>query len=454
MSTPTPYGPDSVSEAILASRRLVALVVAGDSTVTAVRGPAEQLLGTPSAALYGKPWTELIDPAQRDAAKALIEAAHDAGPEGPPLTAALRLLTPEGTARDAEAEVRKLPGTAVVDQVLVTLQDDPGLSRIGHEDKRLRAVLEAITAQTQDTVLVLDALARVRDVYGSFERLGHWQREDMLGRSAFDFVHADDLRDARSRFLLNLIDLTRTGRVVIRLRVRTGNGEWLWVEGLAENRFADPMVRGIILTLRNINEQVVAQARLTEHDERFLALTRHARDLILIVSEEGRLRYVSESAERILGRSPASRLGHSAFENIHPDDLPDALAKLRRIIEDPAVGLVEDIEARIRHADGSWRWLSVTANNMLAHPAVRGVVVTARDITERMQAEIALAEGRIMLEVALEAAQAGLWWLDLEADRLERNATTVRLVEDGDAGPLVWSQWLAAHRPRPARRHS
>jgi diguanylate cyclase (GGDEF)-like protein len=39
-------------------------------------------------------------------------------------------------------------------------------------------------------------------------------------------------------------------------------------------------------------------------------------------------------------------------------------------------------QVRMRHADGSWRWLEVTCTNLRDHPAVRGVVTNGRDITD------------------------------------------------------------------------
>ncbi|MBV8297514.1 MAG: PAS domain S-box protein, partial [Acidimicrobiia bacterium] len=50
-------------------------------------------------------------------------------------------------------------------------------------------------------------------------------------------------------------------------------------------------------------------------------------------------------------------------------------------------GLTEAIEFRMRHADGSWRYVEAIGNNLLDDPAVTGMVVTTRDVTERHEAE-------------------------------------------------------------------
>jgi PAS domain S-box len=38
---------------------------------------------------------------------------------------------------------------------------------------------------------------------------------------------------------------------------------------------------------------------------------------------------------------------------------------------------------RLRHQDGSWRWMEGSLTNLLDEPAVQSVVINYRDITER-----------------------------------------------------------------------
>jgi diguanylate cyclase (GGDEF)-like protein len=45
------------------------------------------------------------------------------------------------------------------------------------------------------------------------------------------------------------------------------------------------------------------------------------------------------------------------------------------------------LELRVQHKDGSWRWLESTGRSMLDDPAIEGVVINSRDITERKRAE-------------------------------------------------------------------
>src|SRR6185436_2543893 len=93
------------------------------------------------------------------------------------------------------------------------------------------------------------------------------------------------------------------------------------------------------------------------------------------VNENGIIRYVSPSVERLLGFKPSELVGTSGS---------DSLA-FQEALRQP--GLCQPIEQRFQHKDGSWRVLETTANNQLSDPAIGGVIVTGRDITNRKRAE-------------------------------------------------------------------
>ena len=143
------------------------------------------------------------------------------------------------------------------------------------------------------------------------------------------------------------------------------------------------MVLGGLLASRSRAMRAVEHATLTlrSTEQRFETLVRYSNDLIVILSPKGELLYASPSARRSLGFVKTKRLGRSVLELVHPDDRE----AVRKSVFTDAVGPGPHNPAvfRFATASGEWRFIEATVTNCLDEPAVAGIVVNARDITER-----------------------------------------------------------------------
>jgi PAS domain S-box-containing protein len=144
-------------------------------------------------------------------------------------------------------------------------------------------------------------------------------------------------------------------------------------------------------------------------EEYFRALTENGSDVIAILDPEGRFSYVSPSVERTLRYSPAELIGSSHFDLIHPEDRDRAVAAFERLGSAAGSTPVSSAAYRCRRKDGAWRTLESVGTNLLDHPQVRGLVLSARDITDRKLLEQELEQlhrltslGRLAAQVAHE----------------------------------------------------
>ncbi len=137
----------------------------------------------------------------------------------------------------------------------------------------------------------------------------------------------------------------------------------------------------VALLARSINRMMDLRE---EEERRFRSLVEHAQDIIVVLDRWGRVIYQSPSTAEVLGYGPEGILGMDVFDLIHPDDLPRARYAFRRGVEQP--GSLGRHELRLRRGDGSWCRLELTGVNLLQDPAVRGVVINARDITVQAEA--------------------------------------------------------------------
>jgi PAS domain S-box-containing protein len=123
---------------------------------------------------------------------------------------------------------------------------------------------------------------------------------------------------------------------------------------------------------------------------------------VLITDRVGVVSYASPAVDTILGLTPEELLGRTPTELLDVEDLEE----VQRVFAEVGAGAGRGTsnEFRVRHRDGSLRILNVVFNDMLDDPAVGGLVVNIRDVTNRRVAENLLAEQADLLEAIARCA--------------------------------------------------
>ncbi len=195
--------------------------------------------------------------------------------------------------------------------------------------------------------------------------------------------------------LLASLELSRewTSGLVLPLPVRDGV---LGVLLVARARSIPHQIRGALAALATQLALALEGARLTEavhtqrSEARFASLVQHSSDLITVVGADATIAYQSPSSEHVLGYSPHELLGTRFDRLVAPEDA----GHLLRLLADGAAYARRDgevIECTLRHRDGGLRQFEILHTNLLDDEHVRGIVLNARDISERKAFEEQLA---------------------------------------------------------------
>jgi len=131
-------------------------------------------------------------------------------------------------------------------------------------------------------------------------------------------------------------------------------------------------------------------------ERRYQVLIEEASDLILVVDGAGEITYVSPSIERVLGYPPDAAVGADAVAGVVPEDTDAVEEHLDGLLETDADRI--RFEYRTRRADGTVRTMDAIARDLRAAGAVDGIVVNARDITDRTEQERKLRRTNERLE--------------------------------------------------------
>lgn len=128
----------------------------------------------------------------------------------------------------------------------------------------------------------------------------------------------------------------------------------------------------------------------SETEARFSALVQHSSDVILVLDPDTTIQYASPSVELVLSYQASELVGRRLTDYIPVDDrelLRPVMAGRPSRSSDPP----DALEFRVRHADGRWLATESSVTNLLDNPAVRGMVINLREITERKRFESQLS---------------------------------------------------------------
>jgi len=258
----------------------------------------------------------------------------------------------------------------------------------------LAAILESIT----DAFFALDTEWRFAFLNREAERLLDRQKEDVLGKDVWgEFPEA-----VGSTFYHEYHRAVAEGQTVEFEEYYPPLGTWFEVK-------AYPSESGLSVYFRDVTGRKKAEEALKESEARLRSvLVQYASDIITILEADGTVRYESPAVEKVLGHKPEDLVGTNVLTHMHPDDVGLVRGASLRVSE--GFGSRGSVEVRFRHADGSWRWLEGVGNNLLSDPAVAGIVVNFRDVTERR-----LSEERLAFQAnILNQVRAAVIVIDLE----------------------------------------
>jgi len=246
-------------------------------------------------------------------------------------------------------------------------------------DDRLRLLLEA----SVDAIMVLGPTAQVIWASPATEALLERSLDELRVIDPLELVHPDDLPEA-GRLLGRMYDGIEEDDPAV-LRLLTGSGGEVWVEIKGKDLSDVAGVGGMVLTARDMSYRIDLEEALRTSHRRFESLLSNSNDGIVVLDSDLRFTYASPSMEQISGFPPEAMIGTDASAVVLEPQRTDLLDALARVIAD--AGHVESLRVRVRHADGEPRWFAVRVSNNFDDPAIAGVIVNVRDVTDTVAAE-------------------------------------------------------------------
>src|SRR5256884_1562364 len=279
------------------------------------------------------------------------------------------------------------------------------------------AELEALFAAINDVILVLDAEGRYVKIAPTNPSLLYRPAGELLGktlREVFDPAQAEQFME----YIRTALEARTPVHSESSLSIAAHE---VWFSGAISPMSGDQ----VVLVGRDITERKRAAERLRASEQRFRALVEHSSDVIMLLGSDGAILYASQSTQPVLGYASTENVGRSAFDLVHPDDRAKLLERFGDSMQRP--GHLVTPGLRALHKDGSWRRLEAVGVNRLDDAAIREIVVTYRDITERQRTERDLHETLSLLSATFESTADGILVVDLAGRIVSFNRTFAEL---------------------------
>ena len=421
-----------------------------DGGCTFVNRVWSELAGMDGADALGEGWISAIHPEDRERVLSAWESARSSG--SPLSVIDSRLLHPDGSIRWVVTRYKPAPpGTEGEVAWMGSIEDVTERRALEEALVNSERLARSILAASPIGIQVFDADGNSVVVNKARRQLPVRQDQD-LG-SPFNVL--DDPESVASGVAGNY-RVAYQGRIVERpvVQVKDADGnlrDEYFQQVLYPVKDAEDRVTAVVSMSRDITGQILAERALRDEKSRFEALVSNALDLIFTVDGKGRIAYTSPSIQAILGFQPEEVLGRQAYDLLHPEDVARVQAAVQSMVDEPVHR--PGMEARIRHVDGSYRWLLVRATNQLSNPAVRGIVFNSSDITDLKTATAAVAEQEHRLRLVLEGTQDSSWDWDLATGKVQHNERWSSITgDDGDQSDHPVQSWAARVHPEDMAR--
>jgi PAS domain S-box-containing protein len=261
-------------------------------------------------------------------------------------------------------------------------------------EEHFRSLIE----NASDLITIVDAASCFRYHSPSVERILGYKPEQLIGISAFQYMHRDDVTGARAA--LARMAENPGGSHSVQFRYKANDGSWRYLEATGRTLNPTSAADGIVVNSRDITDRKQAEDAVRASEESYRGLFDSLTELVYVQDLAGRFLNVNDAVLRAYGYTRQDLIGRTPDVLADPTrvDLEDTLRRFGEAV----AGKPQRFEWWGRRKDGSTfpKELVLTRSTYFGREAV---IAVARDITERKRADEALQEATQEAEAANRA---------------------------------------------------
>ena len=273
-----------------------------------------------------------------------------------------------------------------------------------------------------DAVIILGRDGTLLEASEMAEKMTGYRKSELLGKNILTGM---GILDARTKMLcLKKLALQFSGAHIspYEIEIETKHGKSVPLE--INSQLIDYMgKKAAIVSLRDITERKNMEEELKQSEERYRFLVDNSKELFIILSKTGKILFANKSTLSCAGYSEVELTGKPISQFLTKDSVKKTMYALaQEFLRKPQ----PEMEVQIRTKLGKIRQLEISEGSVPAHEEGKliGVLISARDITERRKAEKTKEEYKTIISTSID----GFWIVDMEGYFIDVNDAYCRLM--------------------------
>jgi PAS domain S-box-containing protein len=270
------------------------------------------------------------------------------------------------------------------------------------------ALFEALVERDADGLLALDAGLLVTYASAGVEQLLGYPTEEMIGRSALEFVSPEGTDDALRQISLAMQQpgVHIHGQAV----ALHAGGSLRRIEGSIVNLLGEPPINAIILGFRDATDRHQQERDLADRERRFRELAEEAPVMIWMEDADRKLIWENRTTLDFTGRTWEEEQGYGWMESVHPDDRD--LVR-REYVETTAAQRGFTLDLRMRRSDGVYRHIrQIAIPRWNPDGSLSGFIGVDVDVTELRERSDRIEEAELRYRRLAETVPVIVWMDD------------------------------------------
>jgi PAS domain S-box-containing protein len=420
---------DSIGDMVIITDPQLNIADANEAAVVALGYDSrEEMTGMSAAALV----------ADRDRSRITIYMGRALAEEHGDGTLDYSLVDRDGADMVVEANVQALHDSAgEVTGLIITARDVTEARRrqsiLLQAEEKMRTTIASI----DDGVTMIDTFGNITDVNEAGVRmLGYGSNEDLIGKP---FINNIEGRD-QGIVAQEMAQAVTEGRAMktMEYKLITVDGRELEVESSSAALFdSRGDLTGFVSVSRDVTQRKAMQEELEESAEKLRTVIETIGDMLFITDQELNLVNVNDVASRMLGFGDREQLtGTSIIDAVAEKDRNRFAVDMGKALTKKYIKDIQEYTLVTTHSSQ----FDVEANTEILLDSAgmsAGLVITARDVTERKQMQEALRLSEEKLRTMFESMRDGIVLTDTTGTIIEVNEAAVRMHGYADKNAMV-----------------